>query len=226
MQRLLPAPLAWLRLPTPHKLKDMAIYIPFAPGFNLPPYWLNRPVTVLGHEDADGADAGMSWVKRIKGEYEDNENIIKGKYLGNLYQAPLSVKLESEAEWWMLPFDPVISVTGKNIIIRRNVLKADSNRRGSIKEIWSQDDYEINIAGVLIGEDGKRPEANVCNGEPIYCNCTRFARDFFNFCRENNRLLRTACPRNTPYTTSYFTVHIHITLYVYLTLLCVTHPRC
>jgi hypothetical protein len=139
----------------------MAIYIPFALGFNLPPYWLNRPVTILGHEDADGADAGMSWVKKIKGEYEDNENIIKGKYLGNLYQAPLSIKLESEAEWWMLPFDPVISVTGKNTIVRRNVLKVDSNLRGSIKEIWSQDDYEINIAGVLIGEDGKRPESDL-----------------------------------------------------------------
>jgi hypothetical protein len=139
----------------------MAIYIPFALGFNLPPYWLNRPVTVLGHEDADEAEDGMSWVKKIKGEYEDNKDIIKGKYLGNLYQAPLSIKLENDPEWWKLPFDPVMSVTGRNIIVRRNVLKADNNRRGSVKETWSQDDYEINIAGVFIGENGKRPEGDL-----------------------------------------------------------------
>jgi hypothetical protein len=141
----------------------MAIYIPFAHGFNLPPYWLNRPVTVLGHNDAGGAGDGMSMVKKIKGEYEDSEDIIKGKYLGNLYQAPLSIKLENDPEWWMLPFDPVMSITGKNIIVRRNVLKTDENssHRGSIKETWSQDDYEVNIAGVLIGEDGERPEADL-----------------------------------------------------------------
>jgi hypothetical protein len=141
----------------------MAIYIPFALGFNLPPYWLNRPVTVLGHDDADGTEDGMSIVRKIKNKYEDNEDVIKGKYLGNLYQAPLSIKLENDPEWWKLPFDPVMSVAGKNIIIRRNVLKIDgsNNRRGSIKEIWSQDDYEVNIAGVLIGEDGKRPEADL-----------------------------------------------------------------
>jgi hypothetical protein len=142
----------------------MAIYIPFALGFNLPPYWLNRRVTILGHDDTDGADAGVSVVKEIQDEYiKDDEDVIKGRYLGNLYQAPLSIKLESESEWWKLPFDPVMSVTGKNIIIRRNVLKIDgsNNRRGSIKEIWSQDDYEVNIAGVLIGEDGKRPEADL-----------------------------------------------------------------
>jgi hypothetical protein len=54
-----------------------------------------------------------------------------------------------------------MSVTGRNIIVRRNVLKADNNRRGSVKETWSQDDYEINIAGVFIGENGKRPESDL-----------------------------------------------------------------
>jgi hypothetical protein len=149
----------------------------------LPPYWLNRPVTVLGHDDTDGADSGLSVTKKIEGEYKDNENIIKGKYLGNLYQAPLSIKLENEPQWWKLPFDPVISVSGKNIIIRRNVLKTDknSNRRGSIKETWSQDDYEINIAGVFIGEDGKRPEDDLRKlrtyfeaREPVLVACELF----------------------------------------------------
>ena len=37
-----------------------------------------------------------------------------------------------------------------------NVLKQDNSnneRRGTIKEVWSQDDYEIQIAGLFMGEN-------------------------------------------------------------------------
>jgi hypothetical protein len=113
------------------------LYLTHALGFNLPPYWLTRPVAVYGQEDHD--------------------HVEKSDYLGNLYQAPLGVKWEDESEWWQLPLDPVISVSGKNIIVRRNVLKAADEQlgyRGSIKEAWSQDDYEISIAGALVGKGG------------------------------------------------------------------------
>ena len=119
------------------------IYLNIATGFNLPPYWLNRPVKVLDPETASGTELS--------------------EYLGNLYQCPVRIKWadESDSNWWTLPFDPVVSVAGKNIIVRRNVLKQnndDNTRRGSIKEVWSQDDYEVNIAGVLMGENGELPE--------------------------------------------------------------------
>jgi hypothetical protein len=119
----------------------MAIYWDFATGFNLPPFWLNRPVTVLAVETEAKFDA-------------------PSEYLGNLYQDSIRMRFESDAEWFTFPLDPVISITGKNIIIRRNVLKMKSElveRRGSVKEIWSQDDFEINIAGVFIGS-GDFPE--------------------------------------------------------------------
>jgi hypothetical protein len=113
------------------------MYIDFALGFNLPPFWLNRPVTVLGvDKDSDFDDPA--------------------EYLGNLYQDSVRLRYEDDLEWWTLPLDPVISISGKNIIVRRDVLKKnneDLGVRGSIKEIWSQDDYEVNIAGVLIGKD-------------------------------------------------------------------------
>jgi len=51
---------------------------------------------------------------------------------------------------YLLPYEPMISITGKNNIVRRNVAKA-KGLIGSIKERWSQGDYEINITGVLIG---------------------------------------------------------------------------
>jgi len=35
------------------------------------------------------------------------------------------------------------------------------NRRGTIKELWSQDDYEIQIAGLFMGENAQFPKQDV-----------------------------------------------------------------
>ncbi len=70
----------------------------------------------------------------------------------NFFQCPLSFDIDGME--WRLPVDPLISVNGKNVIKRRYVSKAGKDgRRGSVKEYWSQDDYDITIAGVLIAED-------------------------------------------------------------------------
>lgn len=70
----------------------------------------------------------------------------------NFFQCPLSFVVNGEE--WKLPVDPLVSVSGKNVIKRRYVSKSNKDgRRGSIKECWSQDDYDITIAGVLIAED-------------------------------------------------------------------------
>jgi hypothetical protein len=63
---------------------------------------------------------------------------------------PLSFRLP-DGSWWLFPVEPLISVSGKNVIVRRNVSKSD--RRGSIKERWSEDDLMINIQGSLIDPD-------------------------------------------------------------------------
>jgi len=49
------------------------------------------------------------------------------------------------------PVDPIISLSSKNIITRRYVNK--SGMRGTIKERWSQDDWDITISGVIIEPD-------------------------------------------------------------------------
>ena len=70
----------------------------------------------------------------------------------NFFQCPLSFIVNGEE--WKLPVDPLVSVSGKNVIKRRYVSKSNKDgRRGSIKECWSQDDHDITIAGVLIAED-------------------------------------------------------------------------
>ncbi len=66
-----------------------------------------------------------------------------------------------------LPFDPIISLSSKNIITRRYVNKPQ--RRGSIKERWSRDDWEINISGMLISEDTNELEGYE-NRLLYYCN--------------------------------------------------------
>lgn len=56
---------------------------------------------------------------------------------------------------YLLPYEPMININGKNTIVRRNVAKAKTKGGhelgGSIKERWNQGDYEITITGVLIG---------------------------------------------------------------------------
>jgi hypothetical protein len=69
---------------------------------------------------------------------------------------PLSFSIDDGNTWFLLPYETMINISGRNNIIRRSVAKwkaqeGQKNRIGTIKERWSQDDYEINITGVLIG---------------------------------------------------------------------------
>lgn len=118
--------------------------------------------------------------------YDKAESLSEVEAMGNLWQCPLRMKFENESadRWWTLPYDPVVSVSGKNTVVRRNVLKNFSDRgarRGTVKELWSLDDYEINIAGVLMGNDGALPESDLlklrkyCEGrKPVEVECALF----------------------------------------------------
>ena len=75
-------------------------------------------------------------------------------------QMPFRVKRTGDKEWYTLPIEPLVSVSGKNTIIRRSVAKAKDN--GTVKERWSQDDYTVTIQGVISGADeGAYPEDDV-----------------------------------------------------------------
>ncbi|MDR0582262.1 MAG: DUF6046 domain-containing protein [Prevotellaceae bacterium] len=135
----------------------MAIYFNHALGFELPFYWLQNQEVVRRVKENEIRRLNDIWVPGA-------ENNVKPEELkGILHFDEVKIKLsdEDDSKWWTLPLDPVISVNGKNTIIRRHVLKVDNNkdgtRRGTVKELWSQDDYEVNIAGVLIGA-GDLPE--------------------------------------------------------------------
>ena len=136
----------------------MALKVNFATGFEIPPYFLQNKEIVKRLEDNQVFES-YQYIQR--GEVPDE---IKQELLDVPHFDEVKIKFETEPDtdeyWFTLPLDPVISVAGKNIIVRRNVAKTDEYtvHRGSVKELWSQDDYEINIAGVFIGKTGELPE--------------------------------------------------------------------
>ena len=90
----------------------------------------------------DGYDIIMSEAERLEAVANAN---------GVPMQCPLCMRLEGE-EWWLLPYEPIITINGKNVIAKKQVAKGKV--RGSIKERWSQDDYQISINGILMNPSG------------------------------------------------------------------------
>lgn len=122
-------------------------------GNKIPPYWLFN-ANKLREVDEEN-------YKEIKSmSDEELEDTVRTNARGIPMQLPLRLRLEeSGAQEWLLPLEPMVSLQGQNIIVRRHVNKGAV--KGSIKERWSQDDYTISIEGVLIGENGKYPEEDV-----------------------------------------------------------------
>lgn len=64
---------------------------------------------------------------------------------------PFSFKKASEANWYLLPWEPMINIEGRTVLAKRYVAKNGKNNIGSIKERWSADDFDITITGTLFG---------------------------------------------------------------------------
>lgn len=88
-------------------------------------------------------------------ESQNQEASLAVNAFGKPMVFPLWLQIEGE-EWWQLPFEPVITINGKNTIVKKRTSKGSV--RGTIKERWCQDDYSINIEGVVISSDGQYPE--------------------------------------------------------------------
>lgn len=110
----------------------------------------HRGVTEVSSQNYDS-------IKRMSAQGVD---YARTNALGIPMVLPLSLRLDEQgAEDWLLPYEPMIRLTGKNIITTRHVSKG--RIRGSIKERWTQDDYQIQIEGILMGSDGRYPEEDV-----------------------------------------------------------------
>jgi hypothetical protein len=66
-------------------------------------------------------------------------------------QMLMPVEIGPPGKRFRFPIEPLVSVRGRKIITRRTIAKRKSV--GSVKEVWSVDDYEITIAGQLYNPD-------------------------------------------------------------------------
>lgn len=130
----------------------------------VPPYWLFRENNFhgvnLGYMSAAKTIPDSSGFDVETMSDAELEDVVRTNATGVPMVLPLRFQLEeSGAQEWLFPMEPMISVNGQNILVRRNVSKGKI--RGSIKERWTQDDYSVRIEGILMDMDGKYPEADV-----------------------------------------------------------------
>ena len=119
------------------------------------------PVLVSPRAQAVGADT----IEASRYEFdrlteEEQADVVRYNSLGVPMVLPLSLRLPQAGETdWLLPYEPMITITGKHIITKRQVAK--SKARGSIKERWTLDDYSVKIEGILMSESDSYPEDDV-----------------------------------------------------------------
>ncbi|WP_107039969.1 DUF6046 domain-containing protein [Brumimicrobium mesophilum] len=100
------------------------------------------PIPFLPLKNESGVEEGSNYDLRVNA----NTPLPKEKQF-----FPLSIKRRGTNDpFYTLPYEPIININGANIITKRQVSKAPK-LIGTIKEHWSQDDYQINIVGTLIG---------------------------------------------------------------------------
>lgn len=128
----------------------------------MPPYWLFR------ENDFHGVNLGYIHGKNHvnAGDFdvttlsdEELEDVVRTNAFGVPMVMPLRLSSADGGKEWLLPIEPMITVNGQNIVKRRYVSKGKV--RGSIKERWTQDDYNVKIEGVLMSADGGYPKDDV-----------------------------------------------------------------
>lgn len=141
-------------------------------GLKVPPYWLfNQPVVTS--QDPSEYDELMML------EEAELEDMVRTNALGVPMRFPLEISLVDQEDWWLVPIEPLITLTGRNIIVRRQVSKGKI--RGSIKERWTQDDYQVKIEGALMDlkrDDYPRDDVqklrNFCEAAKLKVRCLLF----------------------------------------------------
>jgi hypothetical protein len=86
-----------------------------------------------------------------------NAKYATNEYLGAAQMFPVTIKKNAN-EIYVFKVEPIVSFSGKNIISKRTVAK--SKGKGSIKERWAVDDWQIELTGYLVG-DNDYPDSEV-----------------------------------------------------------------
>lgn len=114
---------------------------------------------------ADFISLGLSDVyKQLYGTAGKILGDFAGRAEGTYFRCPMMLSYPGDDMYnpdsWTIPNEPLVGVTGKNTIIRTPILK--NRELGTMKELWSADDWSIEIKGILYTEDPtKLPEAEI-----------------------------------------------------------------
>ncbi|WP_051269760.1 DUF6046 domain-containing protein [Flavobacterium suncheonense] len=101
---------------------------------------------------------------------------------------PLSFSFTENGEKWTFPFEPMLSISSGNNVVERNVAKQD-NMIGTVKERWSQKDFEISITGALIG--------SMMKGQPQDCYPVEMMSRLFEFLKHRKEIFVYSFPLET-----------------------------
>lgn len=77
------------------------------------------------------------------------------------------LKMTANGNTYQYPLEPLVSVQGKNVVTRTPILKARD--KGTVKELWTADDYQIEIKGIILGSDSERLPAEEINQIRKFC---------------------------------------------------------
>lgn len=102
---------------------------------------------------------------------------------------PLSFSLTENGQKWLFPYEPMITISSGNTVIKRNVAKQGDKLIGTIKERWNRKDFDITITGVLMG--------SMVTGKVEDCFPREQMRRLFEFLKYNKEFYIYCAPLET-----------------------------
>lgn len=97
---------------------------------------------------------------------------------------PLSFSLTENGQRWLFPYEPMITISSGNTVIKRNVAKQGDKLIGTIKERWNRKDFDITVTGVLMGSitTGKFEECFPRAQMQKLFEFLKFNKEFYIYC--------------------------------------------
>lgn len=99
---------------------------------------------------------------------------------------PLSFSLTRGGQRWMFPYEPMITISSGNTVIKRNVAKQGNKLIGTIKERWNRKDFDITVTGVLLG--------SLTTGKVEDCFPIKQMEELFKFLKHNKEFYIYCAP--------------------------------
>lgn len=115
---------------------------------------MRKPALTIDKVHINLEDTGFEDVYLDNQEKSSSES-VPSNAIGFPMVMPVKLRKDENDEWWTFPVEPHVTVDGGNVIARRTVAKGSG--RGTIKERWTQDDYQVTIDGIFMSY----AEANV-----------------------------------------------------------------